>query len=111
MIPSQEIRAHARDSAVPESTIERDYAQNWFLKSLYDVFPKIILKGGTGIRKAYAREHGTRSGKPMHRPKKDVDIGKIRKMREMGASQKFIASMLGVSRTTIKKRLIENDLE
>lgn len=51
MIRSQEIKEKAREYAVPTSTIERDYAQNWLLK--YLCHPNIILKGGTGIKKVY----------------------------------------------------------
>lgn len=32
MIHPFEIREHARTHGVPESTIERDYIQNWLLK-------------------------------------------------------------------------------
>jgi len=53
MISITEIREHARSVGVPESTIERDYAQNWLLNALYSIDNKMILKGGTGIRKAY----------------------------------------------------------
>ena len=31
MIPILEIRATARKKGVPESTVERDYSQNWLL--------------------------------------------------------------------------------
>lgn len=53
MISITEIREHTRSDGVPESTIERDYAQNWLLNALYSIDNKMILKGGTGIRKAY----------------------------------------------------------
>ena len=66
MILSQEIRAHARKNTVPESTIERDYAQNWLLKSLFDANPSFIFKGGTGIRKAHI---------PNYRFSDDIDLG------------------------------------
>ena len=55
MIRSQEIKEKAREYSVPTSTIERDYAQNWLLKYLYH--PDIILKGGTGIKKAYLENY------------------------------------------------------
>jgi len=51
MITTREIKEKARINKVPESTIERDYAQNWFLKFFSD--KRIVLKGGTGIRKVY----------------------------------------------------------
>jgi predicted nucleotidyltransferase component of viral defense system len=53
MIPSAEIRSYARTSGVPESTIERDYGQNWLLHSIYTIGLGLVLKGGTGIRKVY----------------------------------------------------------
>ena len=60
------------------------------------------------LGKAYAKEHGTKSGKPMHRPKLDLDIEELKKLRKMGASQNFIANLLGVSRQTIASRMTEH---
>jgi len=51
MISSREIKEKAREFGVPESTIERDYAQNWLLKYLSSL--NMALKGGTGIKKLY----------------------------------------------------------
>ncbi len=51
MISKNEINENARKFGVPVSTIERDYAQNWLLKSFSSM--NMALKGGTGIRKAY----------------------------------------------------------
>lgn len=55
MILLQEIREKAREYGVPVSTIERDYAQNWLLKSLLSL--PLALKGGTGIRKVYIADY------------------------------------------------------
>jgi predicted nucleotidyltransferase component of viral defense system len=55
MIPSREIREKARECGVPETTIERDYAQNWLLK--YLPTKNTILKGGTGLRKIYVANY------------------------------------------------------
>jgi len=55
MITRREIREKAREFGVPVSTIERDYAQNWLLKPLSSV--NMVLKGGTGIRKAYIGDY------------------------------------------------------
>jgi predicted nucleotidyltransferase component of viral defense system len=51
VIPSRELREEARGWGVPETTVERDYTQNWLLKYLSSL--NISLKGGTGIRKVY----------------------------------------------------------
>ena len=55
MIPAREIREKARENGVPESTIERDYVQNWLLKHLSSL--DIVLKGGTGIKKVYIENY------------------------------------------------------
>ena len=51
MIPQFEIKEFARKSGVPETTVEKDYAQNWLLASLSKL--KMEIKGGSGIRKVY----------------------------------------------------------
>jgi predicted nucleotidyltransferase component of viral defense system len=53
MIRDIEIREKAREYAVPETTIEKDYALNWILRSLYQQTDAFALKGGTGLRKIY----------------------------------------------------------
>jgi len=56
MIRDFEIREKARIFEVPESTIEKDYALGWILRSLYRQTDVLVLKGGTGIRKAYIED-------------------------------------------------------
>ncbi len=55
MINPVEIKEKARLYGIPESSIERDYAQNWLLKYLAKY--EMVLKGGTGIRKIYISEY------------------------------------------------------
>jgi len=74
----------------------------------FSQYEREMIRERLELGKAYAKEHGTKSGKPMHRPKMVIDIDRIRKMRGMGASQKFIATTLGISRATVKQRMIEN---
>ena len=57
MIGATEIAEHARTNGVPASTIERDYAQNWFLKALYSKERGMVFKGGTAIRKAHINNY------------------------------------------------------
>ncbi len=49
MIPEREFKEKARLLELPVSTIERDYAQGWFLSFL----PEMAFKGGTSLRKIY----------------------------------------------------------
>lgn len=55
MIPSRELREKARKYGVPESTVERDYAQNWILWALSDI--EMAFKGGTCIKKIYIPDY------------------------------------------------------
>jgi len=55
MITALEIKERARESGVPTSTIERDYAQNWLLSALSPI--NMAFKGGTGIRKVFIENY------------------------------------------------------
>lgn len=55
MIKEGEIKRKARGNSVPASTIERDYAQSWFLKNFAE--KSMLLKGGTGIKKVYFEDY------------------------------------------------------
>ncbi len=57
MIPSREIMERARLHRVPESTVERDYAQNWPLTSLSLGELRMAFKGGTCIKKIYIKDY------------------------------------------------------
>ena len=69
MITTEEIRETARAHDVWPSTVERDYAQSWFLKALFNQDLDIVLKGGTGIRKVHI---------PDYRFSDDLDFGLLR---------------------------------
>lgn len=73
MIGNIEIRQMARESGVPESTIEKDYALSWILNALSRHTDSIALKGGTGIRKIYV---------PNYRFSEDLDFTLLEKIRQ-----------------------------
>jgi len=49
----------------------------------------------------YARQHGSRSGKPIGRPRRVFDRQKVAELRQQGLSVRQIARRLGVSRGTV----------
>ncbi|VVB53313.1 Nucleotidyl transferase AbiEii toxin, Type IV TA system [uncultured archaeon] len=57
MIRDIEIKEKARWNGVPETTIEKDYALNWILRSLNQQTDSFVLKGGTGLRKVYFKNY------------------------------------------------------
>jgi len=56
-----------------------------------------------------AEKYGSKSGKPCHRPKKDLNLEKekIKELVEKGVSESFLAKLCGVSRGTMHSRLVE----
>ena len=57
MIGTHEIKEIARKNGIPSTTIERDYVQNFLLKSLYSKTDALVFKGGTAIRKAFVQDY------------------------------------------------------
>ena len=105
MIPTREIREEARRSGVPESTIERDYAQNWVLASL----PEMALKGGTGIRKVYIEDY---------RFSDDLDFTLLEKVERKTLEEQIIRTVENARRNSgidfdknVKLKEIENGYE
>lgn len=57
MIGPRMIKKIAREKGVPPTTVERDYVQGRFLKSLYSKSDSFLFKGGTAIRKAFIPDY------------------------------------------------------
>jgi len=57
--------------------------------------------------RAYAKIHGTKSGKPMNRPSKKIDWVIFDEMRRKKLSVSNIAKMLGVSKSKLYNAIIE----
>jgi len=53
----------------------------------------------------YAAIHGTKSGKPLHRPKAPIDWKKVIEYRILGLSIPSIAKLVGVSKKTMYDRV------
>jgi DNA invertase Pin-like site-specific DNA recombinase len=53
----------------------------------------------------YAREHGTKSGRPVGRPKKIFDREEVVRLRQRGTSVRAIAQQLGIGSGTVVQAL------
>lgn len=60
--------------------------------------------------KEWARINGTRSGKPMHRPKKTINWKEFDKYNDMKLSIPSIAKILGVSKGTLYTKIKEREV-
>jgi DNA invertase Pin-like site-specific DNA recombinase len=59
----------------------------------------------------YAKQHGTKSGKPMHRPPKKVDWKKFDEMIEKKVSVPSIAKILGMTKKTLYTKIKARDVK
>jgi len=66
-------------------------------------YERDIIKERMESGKEYAKIHGTKSGKPMHRPTKNIDWEKVRFYREKGISWTKIAEIVGTTPPTLIK--------
>jgi len=66
-----------------------------------------IIKERMEAGKEYARIHGTKSGKPMHRPRKTIDWEKVTYYRDRKLSWNTIAKLMGVTSPTLIKHARE----
>lgn len=89
MISAMEIRSRARELGVPETTIERDYAQNWMLGHLASM--NMALKGGTGIRKVYIENY---------RFSDDLDFTLLEKMGSVTLNDLIGNAVIGAKETS-----------
>jgi predicted nucleotidyltransferase component of viral defense system len=89
MISAREIRSRARELGVPETTIERDYAQNWLLGHLASM--NMALKGGTGIRKVYIENY---------RFSDDLDFTLLEKMDSVTLNDSIENAVIGAKETS-----------
>jgi site-specific DNA recombinase len=60
--------------------------------------------------KKYAADHGTKSGKPMNRPRKEINIKECIDLYKKGMSMSKLGKLYNVHSLTIKSRLIERGI-
>lgn len=65
------------------------------------------LEGG----RKYALVHGTKSGLPMHRPRKKIDWKKFDEYKDIHLSIPSIAKLLGVSKKTMYEKIKNRELK
>jgi len=58
----------------------------------------------------WAKLHGTKSGKPMHRPKVEINWDRVKEIRKNGGSWSYAGREIGVTAATILKRAREENL-
>lgn len=67
-------------------------------------FERTTIRERLEAGKEYAKEHGTKSGKPMHRPQIDIDWSEVEKWRKKGLSLTAIAKIMNLNRATLYNR-------
>jgi site-specific DNA recombinase len=70
-------------------------------------FERETIRERMDAGKEYARVHGTKSGKPMHRPYAEIDWDQVKELRGYGLSWRKTAKQVRVSPATLIKRARE----
>lgn len=65
----------------------------------------ILERTNAGIK--HAQKHGTKSGKPMHRPPIKIDWKKYDELKQKGISVPSIAKIFGITKKTMYKKIME----
>lgn len=66
-------------------------------------FERHLIRERVAAGLAKAKEHGTRSGRPIGRPRRHVDVLRARRLHAEGRSWPQVARVLGVSVSTVKR--------
>lgn len=78
---------------------------------LFNDFEHDLILERTKAGSNYARIHGTKSGKPMHRPPKKVDWKKFDELNEKKVSIPSIAKILGMTKKTLYTKIKERGIK
>ena len=70
-------------------------------------FEREIIKERLQAGKKYAKEHGSKSGKPLHRPRKEINLKECIDLHKKGLSLNKLGKHYGVHPLTIRSRLRE----
>ena len=106
----ESIKNHKCDFIVVKDNIDTSTAQGRLLFhviSSFAEFERDVIAERMKKGRDYAEKHGTKTGKPCHRPKVDIDVDGIVHKYKSGMSMNKIADSYGVSITVIKSRLKE----
>lgn len=107
---TNEFKLHNVDLIVIKDNVDTSTASGklyFHILSAFIEFERNTIVQRMKDGREYAEAHGSKSGKPCHRPKKDLDIEKIKLFYKQGLSLNNIAKTMGVTHQTIKKRLSE----
>lgn len=105
-----EFKKYGAELIVTLDNIDTSTPQGQLFFHLYGAFIEfersvIIQRMQSG--REYAEKYGSRSGKPCHRPKLEIDVKQLQQYRDQGVSLNKMQQIFGVSRQTLKKRLQE----
>ena len=71
------------------------------MMAVFGDFERETLRERLLAGREYAKIHGTKSGKPMHRPSKNINVKIFDEMKDKGLSVPSIAKVLGVSKSKL----------
>lgn len=107
---TSEFKQHNGDLIVIKDNIDTSTPAGilyFHILSAFIEFERTIILQRMKDGREYADKNGSKSGKPCHRPKKEVNMEELRLYHKQGLSLNNMSKIFKVTRQTIKKRLQE----
>lgn len=108
LIDHQKLKTAGKELILTENNIDSSTITGKAMLGMLAVFndferDTIVERLSSGRK--YAAIHGTKSGKPLHRPKAFIDWGKVSEYQKLGLSVPSIAKLCNVSKKTMYDRI------
>lgn len=107
-----EMKAKGKRLILIKENIDSKNTQTEFFMKILAIFAdreRQLIRERLAAGKAYAKVKGTKSGKPMNRPKINIDWKKFDEYNSKGLSTPSIAKMLEVSKSKLYKSIKERN--
>ena len=108
LVDYQKLKKAGKELILTENNIDSNTITGKAMLGMLAVFNDFerdtVVERLTSGRK-YAETHGTKSGKPLHRPKAPIDWRKVLEFKALGLSIPSIAKLVGVSKKTLYDRI------
>jgi len=109
-----ELKERGKRLILINDNIDTNNESNELLMKILAIFAHregVNIKERLAAGRAYAKIHGTKSGKPMHRPSKTINWKMYDELTEKGLKIPSIALVLGVSKSKMYKAVNERKVK
>ena len=112
LVEHQKVKALGKELIFTHDSIDTSTAAGrmmFGMLAVFNEFEREIIVERLTSGKEYAKTHGTKSGKPMNRPRISIDWRRYAELRTIGISIPAIAKQFRISKNTLYKAVERRD--